>query len=156
MTEACAILVVEDDPAVRVLLTEALRFAGFDVRSAAHGRDALVVLERRRPRLILMDLDMPIMDGWAFREELCRRPGLAGIPVIVLSAARWDQGLIDGLGAVEFLQKPCDLDPLVATIRWAVGAGGTDGLEPFPALPRQEIASDAPTTESSARGEPGQ
>ena len=148
MSETCSILMVEDDAGVRTALAEALDCEGFDVRSAANGRDALAVLERWRPSLILMDLGMPIMDGWAFREELRRRPGLADIPVIVLSAAPWDPGHIDGLDAVDFISKPCEIDGLVAAIRRAIGSVRADSLEAFPRLPTQAGGAGSPMTAS--------
>src|SRR4051812_4780542 len=91
MSATCSILVVEDDAGVRTALADALDLEGFEVRLAANGRDALGVLGRWRPDLILTDLDMPIMDGWSLRDELRRRADLADIPVIVLSAALWDR-----------------------------------------------------------------
>ena len=68
------------------MLAEALSLEDFDVRSAAHGRDASVDQERWRPHLSLIDLRTPIMDGWPPRAGLRRRPKLAGLPVTVLSA----------------------------------------------------------------------
>ena len=103
--------------------------------------------------MILLDLGMPIMDGWALLEELRRRPNLGDIPVIVLSAALWDQTRIDGLGTLAFLPKPCDLDALVATIREAIDAPETGTLEAFPVLSTDEHIPRAPVTESPARGE---
>jgi len=120
MFATCSILVVEDDAGVRAVLADALDLEGFEVRLAANGRDALGVLGRWRPDLILTDLDMPIMDGWSLRDELHRRADLAHIPVIVLSAALWDRDKHDSLGAVEFMAKPFELDALLATIRRAV------------------------------------
>src|SRR6476620_7444871 len=108
MTETCAVLVVEDDVGVRSALADALHSEGFHVRSAADGRDALAVLDRWHPDLIVTDLHMPMMDGWAFLAELRRRAGLADIPVVVLSAGPWDQIHIEGLDAAAYLRKPCD------------------------------------------------
>ena len=148
MPETCSVLMVDDDPGVRTALAAALDCEGFDVRSAANGRDALAVLGRWRPHLILLDLGMPIMDGWAFREELRRRPDLADIPVIVLSAARSDRGHIDELDAVDVISKPCELDGLVAAIRRAIGSVRADALEEFPPLPAQAGAAGRPTPAS--------
>jgi len=132
MTDACAVLVVEDDAGIRTVLADALGDEGFCVRSAAHGRDALAVLEHWHPDLIVTDLSMPVMDGWAFREEIRRRPQVADIPVVVLSAGRWERVRIDGLDAAAFLAKPCDLDALVATIRRVVGGESLDGSARLP------------------------
>jgi CheY-like chemotaxis protein len=142
MSETCSVLVVEDETSVRTMLAEALSSEGFAVRAAADGRDALSVLERWRPDIILTDLNMPIMDGWAFRAELRRRPHLADIPVMVLSAASGSRLLhIDGLDAVAIMAKPCDLDALIDAIRRAAAPGRTEPLEPFPRLADREIAT---------------
>lgn len=127
MSVSCSVLVVEDEAMVRSVLAEALSLEGFDVRSAADGRDALAVLGRWHPDVILTDLSMPRMDGWTFREELRRRTDLADIPVIVLSAALWDRDRLAALDAVEFMPKPCDLDALVDAVRRAVGGEALDG-----------------------------
>ena len=127
MSVSCSVLVVEDEAMVRSVLAEALSLEGFDVRSAADGRDALAVLGRWHPDVILTDLSMPRMDGWTFREELRRRTDIADIPVIVLSAALWDRDRLAALDAVEFMPKPCDLDALVDAVRRAVGGEALDG-----------------------------
>ena len=88
MTRArqCTVLVVDDERLIRDVLAEFLRDAGYDVANAENGRIALAVLERRLVDVILLDLMMPVMDGFAFRARLLESPGLAHIPVIVLSA----------------------------------------------------------------------
>ena len=67
MPEPCAVLVVEDDQDLRDMLADVLTDEGFDVRTAAHGELALAMLEQWRPHVILLDLNMPVMDGWTFR-----------------------------------------------------------------------------------------
>jgi two-component system, chemotaxis family, chemotaxis protein CheY len=134
MSDTCSVLVVEDETMVREVLAEALNLEGFDVRTAADGRDALTVLERWRPEVILMDVNMPRMDGWAFRAELRRRPDLADIPVIVLSAALWDRDRLVGLDAVELMPKPCDLDVLVGAVRRAAESVKPAAMEALPLL----------------------
>jgi len=154
MSDSCSVLVVEDEAMMRTALAEMLSLEGFDVRSAANGRDALGVLGRWRPDLILTDLHMPVMDGWAFRDELRRRADLANIPVVVLSAAPRHQVRIDGLDAAAFLAKPCDLDALVAAIRRAVGSVAAEPMEAFPRLPSDEDAAAGAMIESPVRGDP--
>jgi CheY-like chemotaxis protein len=124
LSETCAVLLVEDDPGLRAVMAEVLALEGFEVRSAANGRDALAVLGQWRSDLIVTDLNMPIMDGRGFREELARRPRLAGIPVIVLSAALTDDDMADRLGAAAVLRKPCDFDVLIDAIRRAARRPG--------------------------------
>jgi len=148
MSDTCSVLVVEDEAMVREVLAEALNLEGFDVKSAADGRDALAVLERWRPEVILMDVNMPRMDGWAFREELRRRPDLADIPVIVLSAALWDRDRLASLDAVEFMPKPCDLDALVGAVRRSVESVKPVSMEEFPLLRAEQGTASAPATKS--------
>lgn len=119
MAVTYTVLVVEDDGLIRTLLAEMLRAEGIAVQTASHGREALAILQQWRPDLILLDLDMPEMDGRAFRAEQRRRPPLATIPVIVLSAASNLAGRVAGLEATDILSKPCDLEVLM-TVVWRV------------------------------------
>jgi|SRR5436190_16598104 len=87
-TSAEHILVVEDDRELRETLCEALEMEGYAAIGAENGRVALRHLATgARPCLILLDLMMPVMDGWAFRQELLKDPSLAAIPVVVMTAA---------------------------------------------------------------------
>jgi len=87
--EILNVLVVEDDADARFLATELLRGAGCAVREAEHGEDALEVLlvERWRPHVIVLDVAMPVMDGLTFLERKRRAAELAPIPVVVVSAS---------------------------------------------------------------------
>ena len=120
------ILVVEDNSLTRDALLISLSEQGYDVAGAADGQEALTYLERReQPGLILLDLMMPRMNGWQFLEQRQRNPGLAAIPVIVLSAE--DQALgprVRRLGADDFLSKPVDPEVLVQVIGRYYGGGG--------------------------------
>ena len=110
------VLVVEDDRDTREMLEHFLRLEGFDVRTAANGLAALQSLETTgTPCVILLDLMMPVMNGWQFREEQARRPDLAQIPVIVVTAAGPASG-IPAIHADAWLSKPVDLDKLLTTI----------------------------------------
>lgn len=112
------ILVVEDDQAVRESLAEVLSDDGFEVTCAANGREALERLHAAAPALILLDLAMPVMDGWAFRAAQRRDPSVAGIPVVVLSASHGsDIPGATALGVEAFLPKPIDLQRLLGTLR---------------------------------------
>jgi DNA-binding response OmpR family regulator len=134
MTDTCSVLVVEDDAGVRTMLADALHSEGFAVRSASNGRDALAVLDRWHPDLIVTDLHMPMMDGWTLLAELRRRADVGNIPVVVISAGPWDQIRIEGLDAAAYVKKPCDIDALLSAIRQAVGNVEVDALEAFPRL----------------------
>ena len=107
---------VEDDDVVRGTLVEALTAEEYDVRAAENGRVALAVLEGWRPDLILLDLMMPVMDGWAFREEQRRRPGVSDIPVILLSASRELSRAREALAPRVALAKPFELDELLDAV----------------------------------------
>jgi CheY-like chemotaxis protein len=110
------ILVVDDDPDIRETLAELLQEEGYGVTSAAHGGEALSALRTEpRPGLILLDLMMPIMDGWQFRAEQRRDASIASIPVVIISATGRDD-VVSALGAAQFLKKPINLEQLLAAV----------------------------------------
>ena len=109
------VLVVEDDTSIRDTLELALAMQGYEVATAPNGREAVDLLPRWPPDLIVLDLMMPVMDGWKFRMEQ-RRAGYDDVPVLVLTASRNAADSKDALGAVERLQKPFDLRHLLDTI----------------------------------------
>jgi CheY-like chemotaxis protein len=110
------VLVVDDDRGVRELLTRSLSFEGFDVMEAANGRDALTQLRTgRRPGVIVLDLRMPVMDGWAFRVAQRADPRIARIPVVILSGA--DAHRFQEIEAVAALEKPVSLSQLADCLR---------------------------------------
>lgn len=110
------ILVVEDDFDVRDALTDALEDAGYPVLAARHGREALDLLEGEPPRLILLDLMMPVMDGYDFRRRQLEEPRYAEIPVVVLSADQAVARRSQEMGANGWLAKPVDFDRLLAEV----------------------------------------
>jgi CheY-like chemotaxis protein len=111
-----SILVVEDDPDTRDMLERFLELEGFDVRTAANGLIALEALQTDNAHcVILLDLMMPVMNGWQFRQAQASDPRLAGIPVVVVTAA----GSREDIPAIEadgWVSKPVDFDRLLATI----------------------------------------
>jgi CheY-like chemotaxis protein len=110
-----SVLIVDDDHALREAVAEALGDEGFTVSCSAHGLEALNTLRAGlRPDVILLDLMMPVMDGWAFRQEQSRDPALASIPVVVVTAAHTLPKPIDARAIVE---KPFRLDDLVRALR---------------------------------------
>jgi CheY-like chemotaxis protein len=112
------VLVVEDEADVREGLAELLDAEGYPVVTATNGREALQRLrDEPRPRLVLLDLMMPVADGWTFREEQQRDGAVADIPVVVLSAASVSDSQAERLGASAYLMKPIDGDTLVSVIR---------------------------------------
>ena len=122
-----AVLVVDDDPSIQGFLAEALADEGYAVRTADHGRQALDVLDVWRPHLILLDLMMPEMDGWAFRDEQCRRAEVAAIPVIVLSATRDLEARAEALAPARVFSKPFDLNALLVAIGELLPIGAACG-----------------------------
>ncbi len=109
------VLAVEDDESVRRLYEAVLEEAGHDVRVAGNGRDALDMLDWE-PDLILLDLMLPVMDGYEFLRRLRSLPAGAHVPVLVLSAAL-PPGRHSVRGAEAVLRKPFDFDVLMHTIR---------------------------------------
>jgi hypothetical protein len=116
------ILVVDDDPVVRDLLGRHLGRDGFNVQTAANGKDAVEIAKSFLPDVITLDVLMPYMDGWAVLSEIKKDDSLAQIPVIMISITE-DKKLGFSLGASEFLTKPVDQNELRATIEKYVGAG---------------------------------
>lgn len=115
---ARTLLVVEDDPSVRETLSELLQLEGYRVVEACHGGEALARLrEGLQPCLILLDLMMPVMNGWEFRVLQAGDPDLAGIPVVVLSATRNLRESLPPVRPAGFLCKPVEYDTLLATVR---------------------------------------
>jgi CheY-like chemotaxis protein len=113
---APCLLVVEDDQDHRDLVREVLEEQGYRVETAVHGRDALGrLLAGTRPDLILLDLRMPEMDGWAFMAEVKARAELAKIPVIVTSQAG-ERVLNSAPVSAGYLAKPIDRSRLLQTV----------------------------------------
>jgi two-component system chemotaxis response regulator CheY len=94
------------------VLGDAFGLEGYECRLAANGQAALSTLQEWSPDVIVLDLMMPVMDGWAFRREQRANPAICDIPVVVVSASRTD----DELGAVVIVPKPFELDMLLKTL----------------------------------------
>ena len=108
------VLVVDDDPDILDALSEILEVEGYHVQRARNGREALQRLELGLPDLVLLDLMMPVMDGWEFARSL--DPG-ARPPIIVLSADRNVSAKAKEIGALGWLAKPFELSDLLAAVR---------------------------------------
>jgi CheY-like chemotaxis protein len=114
--DAETVLIVDDDPEVREALGRLLEDDGWAVTTAADGQEALARLQQAPPpALILLDLMLPVMDGFEFRVRQLEDPQTAGIPVIVFSAGR-DPDKLAGLRAAASLTKPIDPDALLAIV----------------------------------------
>jgi len=112
----CPVLIVEDDADLRDMMAQLLNLEGFNAATVANGREALEYLqESDPPDVILLDLMMPVMDGWEFRRRQQADPSVSGVPVIVLSAL--DPTRAADVNANAFLKKPLDFDRLLALVR---------------------------------------
>ena len=113
------ILVIDDDQDIRDALASALRSGGYGVLCAANGLEALPFLRpgAGAPSLVILDLMMPVMDGWEFRARQLQDAGARAIPVIVLSAGGNVEKKAQNLGASGWLRKPVKLQVLLETVR---------------------------------------
>jgi CheY-like chemotaxis protein len=111
MSNGPVILIVDDDDAIRTLVSLVLSDDGYQVREAEHGAAALRLLEQETPALILLDMQMPVMDGWAFAEAYRATPG-PHVPIVVCTAATNAQARASQIGTEEYLAKPFGVDAL--------------------------------------------
>src|SRR5438093_10697516 len=113
---ASSVLVVDDDPNLVRLMSKFLKLEGFAPVPAANGEEALEYLRGGGDAsVILLDLRMPVMDGWAFRREQQEDPALAGIPVVVLTGIEGDHE--QDLGAAAAFHKPVSFPDVVDALR---------------------------------------
>ncbi len=128
------ILVVEDVPAVRELLDITLRFKGYRVETAANGEEALTHIAAARPDLVITDILMPYLDGYALVQRLRRDPKTRTLPVIFISAtyvSPEDKAFALSLGAVRFLEKPIDTEEFLLTVAEVLHQQETDAPPPL-------------------------
>jgi DNA-binding response OmpR family regulator len=125
------ILIVDDEQPLRELLADVLESDGHRVMMAGNGREALTIVARDRPDLVVSDVMMPLLNG----DRLCRQlkddPSMASVPVILMSSV--GPRVVDGSGADAFLKKPFDLDEVEALVRKLLSPEarpGTVGREP--------------------------
>jgi CheY-like chemotaxis protein len=116
------ILLVDDDPDILESTQYLVEAEGYEVDTARNGREALDRLAQRRPDVILLDLMMPVMDGWQFVDEL-RKGACASVPVIVLSASHGLAQKAKQLNASGWVAKPFDIDNLLHQIAELVPGG---------------------------------
>ncbi len=117
------VLVADDSAEMRSLLSDVLTDAGYEIQTVASGGRALSEMSARRPDVLITDLFMPGMTGFSLRAEMLRRPELATVPVIVLSAY-WHRPS-ETLEVADVLTKPLNIDRLLASVqRLAVPASG--------------------------------
>ena len=108
------ILVVDDDPGILAMLQDLLESEGIAVRTASNGEEALAALAEMTPSLILLDMRMPVLDGWGFAERY--RARAFGYPIVVMTAAESAKRWADEIGATGYIAKPFDVNELLQTI----------------------------------------
>ena len=111
------ILIVDDDPITRTMMADIFETRGYPVIHAGNGQEALDRLRRgETPCLIVLDLIMPVMDGWEFMQRQRQEPALARIPVVIVSAADTEQAKAMAVGAADYLHKPVASEELAAKV----------------------------------------
>jgi CheY-like chemotaxis protein len=113
------LLIVEDDPDIRKLLDTTLTFKGYRVVTAPNGKDALDVVEKELPAIVVADIMMPHLDGFGLIHRLRINPDTRNIPVVFITAtyvAPEDKEFALNIGATRFIQKPVDLEMFLKTV----------------------------------------
>jgi|SRR3954468_3574479 two-component system cell cycle response regulator DivK len=120
------VLIAEDFEDARELYREYLEFSGFEVLTAANGREAIDRAVEEQPDLILMDASMPVLDGWQATRALKADPQTRHIPILALTAHAFDDARqqAKAAGCDGFITKPCLPDDLVSQVRSALDGGG--------------------------------
>ena len=118
---ARSVLVIEDDPGLRSLLGMVLLRDGWIVSVAANGEAAIASLELALPDVVLLDLNMPVLDGWDVLARRASEPTWSRIPVIVMSAEHHHAEAVLEFGATAFLAKPFSVDDLRQVLQQFLG-----------------------------------
>ncbi|MBI3969562.1 MAG: response regulator [Chloroflexi bacterium] len=118
------ILIVDDDPMIRQIIAQALAEEGFPVESASDGLDALNRITVRRPAMVLLDMSLPLMDGFDFAAAL-HETYCDSVPIVVVTANGHAADDARQVGACGYLDKPFDLERLVATVWQALATRGS-------------------------------
>ncbi len=111
-----SILLAEDDPAIIEIITYILKGAGFSVVSVTTSEEIFSYLRLHKPSLILLDISLNGMDGEKIAKKIKRNPSTAKIPLLILSANPETEKIAKTTGADGFLQKPFDMEKLIATV----------------------------------------
>ena len=123
-----SVLIIDDDPGTRDLIARYLQREGFVTRQASDGRTGLAMAKALHPRVVLLDVMMPQMDGWSVLSAIRSDPDLAATPVIIISFVH-EEGLAASLGANDYLSKPIEWDELRTVLaRYRLSAIGDDIL----------------------------
>lgn len=130
------VLVVDDDPDIAESVQLILELDGFEVETTANGREALAAIERRMPAVILLDMLMPIMNGWELAAELARRYPRRP-PIIVVTAAEDARVRAEEVAAEDFLKKPFDVTMLRTKVREQLARSVHEPRRPPAPLPQR-------------------
>lgn len=114
-----SILVIDDDPAILNTVSEILEYEGYSVATATNGAEGLRCVEQTAPALILLDMRMPVLDGWGFARTLQER-GVA-LPIVVMTAAQDARRWAQEISANAYLAKPFDLLDLLDVVQHQLG-----------------------------------
>jgi CheY-like chemotaxis protein len=131
------LLIVEDDPDILELLEAALTFKGYRVMTARDGSEALDVIRRKHPALVIADIMMPKLDGFGLVHRIRINPETREIPVVFITAtyvAREDVEFALNIGATQFIQKPIDLPGFLETVAELLAQGLPTVIEPLKEL----------------------
>ena len=111
------VLVVEDESYLCELLSDVIESEGHTARKASNGLEALERMKERKPQLVLLDLMMPIMDGWEFMEALRANPQWDGVPIVIITAIYDVKRTQEETGARAVITKPFDIDQITEIVR---------------------------------------
>ncbi len=114
------VIIVEDDPDVLLFLRLNLETAGYETSLAADGATAMRRIDNESPDLVVLDLMLPLMDGWAILAELHRRPTAPRVVVCSARGSTVEQARAHEMGAVDYIVKPFSVDELLASVQRAL------------------------------------
>jgi len=114
MNHRALILVVDDDPTIRQVVADTLELEGYAVQTAPNGASALAAVEQAQPSLVLLDMRMPILDGWGFAREIQARG--VRLPIVVMTAAQDARRWAEEINAQGYVAKPFQLSELLDAV----------------------------------------
>lgn len=118
------VLIIDDDEGLRTELIQVLGFEGYEAIGAGDGREGVLMAQQQLPHLIICDINMPILNGFAVVRALRQDPQTDHIPVIFLSGANEQSAVNHGtqVGVVVYLPKPCPLEKFLSIVRSQIGS----------------------------------
>lgn len=125
MSDKPVVVVADDEPQIANLVKFKLEKSGYDVAWAENGVQALEKIKEKRPDLVILDVMMPMMDGFEVLKKMKSDPSTSGIPVIMLTARSMEDDVIKGFdtGAVDYVTKPFSVSELAARVKSALARG---------------------------------